>query len=78
MADEIVEEKPPLDPPPLDPAVVAAVLGEETPAERAAIEEAPQARLGNPGVSRSRCCGGSPRASCRGSLICGLLSFELQ
>ena len=51
MADEIVEEKPPLDAPPLDPAVVAAVLGDETPAERAAIEEAPQARSGHAGVS---------------------------
>jgi hypothetical protein len=48
MGDEIVEDKPPLD-----PSVVAAVLGDETPAEReaAAIADAPPARSGNPGVS---------------------------
>jgi len=46
MGDEIVEDKPPLD-----PAVVAAVLGDETPAERATIEEPPQARSGHHGVS---------------------------
>ena len=46
MGNETVEEKPKLD-----PAVLAAVLGDETPDERTRIEDAPQARSGHHGVS---------------------------
>ena len=46
MGDEIVEERLPID-----PAVLAAMLGVETPAERATMEDGPQARSGSPGVS---------------------------
>ena len=46
MGDEIVEERLPID-----PAVLAAMLGVETPAERATMEDGPRARSGRPGVS---------------------------